>query len=270
MIVEKIDVPGATLWTASQGAGRPLVLCHGGPGLSDNLGPVAEMVDDLALVHRYDQRGSGRSRSHGPFDVASLVADLEALRGHWGHERWLVGGHSWGANLALCYALTHPDRMEGVIYLAGSGLRVEGRKAARRRRLARLTESERDELETASSERFLELIGTTDFADRRQAARALRAGPLYRWPRDENIFRSVTESFEALVDRGLPQQVRSLAPPILVIHGAHDEPARAREVAELAPRGRWAELEHSAHVPWLEEPARLRELLREFLRGLGT
>jgi pimeloyl-ACP methyl ester carboxylesterase len=42
--------------------------------------------------------------------------------------------------------------------------------------------------------------------------------------------------------------------------------ARAREVAKLAPRGRWAELEHSAHVAWLEEPARLRELLRAFIR----
>jgi len=71
------------------------------------MAPVAEMVEDLALVHRYDQRGSGRSRSDGPFDVASFVADLEALRRHWRHDRWLVGGHSWGANLALFYALAH-------------------------------------------------------------------------------------------------------------------------------------------------------------------
>ncbi|HJS95420.1 MAG TPA: alpha/beta fold hydrolase [Solirubrobacteraceae bacterium] len=105
-----VEVEGASLWTETQGAGVPLVLCHGGPGLSDNLQPVAARVDDLARVHRYDQRGSGRSRSAGPFDVASFVADLDALRRHWGHERWLVGGHSWGANLALCYAVTHPHR----------------------------------------------------------------------------------------------------------------------------------------------------------------
>jgi molybdenum cofactor cytidylyltransferase len=116
-----VEVEGASLWTATQGGGVPLVLCHGGPGLSDNLGPIAEMVDDLALVHRYDQRGSGRSRSSGPFDVEAFVADLEALRRRWGHERCLAGGHSWGANLALCYALAHPDRTLGVIYLAGSG-----------------------------------------------------------------------------------------------------------------------------------------------------
>jgi proline iminopeptidase len=260
-MIERVAVPGATLWTLSEGAGLPLVLCHGGPGLSDNLAPVAEMVDDLALVHRYDQRGSGRSRSDGPFDVDSFVADLEALRRHWGHDRWLVGGHSWGANLALCYALAHADETLGVIYLAGSGLRPEGREAARRRRLARLTEAEREELASAGPERFLKLMWTTDFADRRHVRL-----PLYQWPRDETIFRAVTQSFEGLVET---EQVRRLQAPILVIHGAHDAPERAREVAELAPRGRWAELEHSAHVPWFEEPARLRELLRAFIRGLA-
>jgi proline iminopeptidase len=260
-----VEVPGASLWTDSQGAGLPLVLSHGGPGLSDNLGPVAEMVDDLALVHRYDQRGSGRSRSDGPFDVASFVADLEALRRHWGHERWLVGGHSWGANLALCYAVAHPDRTSGVIYLAGSGLRPGGWEAARRLRLGRLTDEEREELATAGTDRFLQLMGTTDFADRPVAARVLEAGPLYRWPRDENIFRAVIGSFQEVIDR-LDDKVRRLDVPLLVIHGAHDEPARAREVAELAPQGRFVELEHSAHVPWFEEPARLRELLRAFIR----
>jgi pimeloyl-ACP methyl ester carboxylesterase len=30
-----------------------LVVCHGGPGHSDNLGVVADMVDDIALVHRH-------------------------------------------------------------------------------------------------------------------------------------------------------------------------------------------------------------------------
>ena len=126
--VEQVRAPGATLWTVSGGAGLPAVLCHGGPGLSANLGPVAAMVEGLALVHCYDQRGSGRSRSSGPFDVASFVADLEALRRHWGHDRWLVGGHSWGANLALFYALRHPDRTLGSSISPGRACTGAGRK----------------------------------------------------------------------------------------------------------------------------------------------
>ena len=87
----------------------PLLLCHGGPGGYDYLEPVAALVDDLAEVHRFDQRGGGRSTPGGPWTVAALVDDMETLRRRFGHERWIVGGHSWGAHLALFYALAHPE-----------------------------------------------------------------------------------------------------------------------------------------------------------------
>lgn len=279
-VVEEVQVPGARLWTISQGVGVPLVLCHGGPGLSDNLGPVADMVDDLALVHRYDQRGSGRSASDGPFDVASFVADLEALREHWGHQRWLVGGHSWGANLALFYALAHPESTLGVIYLAGTGLRWGWQQDAQRRRLARLTADERVELAhleqelarggAAATERFLRLTWTTDFADRRNA-RVLDEHPLYQFQRNEHVFRTANESYKAVLDRGVEEEVQQLQMPLLVIHGAHDtDPTRARRVAELAPKGRWVELDRSAHSPWLEQPSDLREQLRSFVSEFAS
>jgi proline iminopeptidase len=271
-----VEVPGATLWTESQGAGVPLVLCHGGPGLSDNLGPVAAMVDDVARVHRFDQRGSGRSRSDGPFDVDAMVGDLEALRRHWGHERWVLGGHSWGASLALFYALAHPDRALGVIYLCGTGLRWGWQEDAQRRRLARLTADERAELaalearlgngDPAVVALFLRLMWTTDFADRARADAFLDAQPLYAFPRDERVFRAVAASQRARLDAGIDDAVRALDVPVLAIHGAEDtDPARARAVAELAPRGRYVQIADAAHSPWLERPEPLRAALRGFL-----
>jgi proline iminopeptidase len=56
-----VNVDGARLWTARAGAGPPVVLCHGGPGLCDNLAPVSDLVEDIATVYRFDQRGCGRS-----------------------------------------------------------------------------------------------------------------------------------------------------------------------------------------------------------------
>jgi hypothetical protein len=77
-VAELVDVPGATLWTASQGAGVPLVLCHGGPGLSDNVGPVAAMVDDVARVHASTSAAAaGRARTDR-LDVDAMIGDLEA------------------------------------------------------------------------------------------------------------------------------------------------------------------------------------------------
>jgi proline iminopeptidase len=278
-VAELVDVPGATLWTESQGAGVPFVLCHGGPGLSDNLGPVAAMVDDRARVHRFDQRGSGRSRSGGAFDVDAMVGDLDALRRHWGHERWVVGGHSWGASLALFFALAHPDRTLGVVYLCGSGLRWGWQEDSQRRRLARLSPGERSELaalqtrlgegDPAAVERFLRLMWTTDFVDRARADAVLDAAPLYAFPRDERVFRAVSASQRARLDAGIEDAVRALDVPLLVIHGEHDtDPARARAVADLAPQGRYVEIAGAAHSPWLERPEPLRAALRAFLADL--
>ncbi len=72
---------GTQLWVATSGEGQPVVCCHGGPGLWDYLGDLADLLDDSHLVVRFDQRGCGRSTSpDGPFTVAQAVNDLERLR----------------------------------------------------------------------------------------------------------------------------------------------------------------------------------------------
>lgn len=121
---------GCRLWTADTGRGAPLVLCHGGPGLWDMFGSLAgSQPDSLAgslagdvRVVRWDQRGCGRSERRGPYSVARSVADLDAVRVQLAVERVAVLGHSWGATLALRYALDHPERVSVLIYVSGTGL----------------------------------------------------------------------------------------------------------------------------------------------------
>ncbi len=121
-VPEMVDVPGASLWTVHHGHGFPLVLCHGGPGDWDYLGAVAEMIDDLVTVYRYDQRACGRSTGEPPYTVAKAIADLEALRIHWKIPQWIVAGHSWGAELARAYSLAYPERAKALIYMAAAGV----------------------------------------------------------------------------------------------------------------------------------------------------
>ncbi|MGH2602576.1 MAG: alpha/beta fold hydrolase [Dehalococcoidia bacterium] len=73
---EIIAVNGTELWVAEQGTGPPLVLCTGGPGCCDYLGPVAAMVDDLVRVYRFEPRGCGRSAAAGPYDLATSLARI--------------------------------------------------------------------------------------------------------------------------------------------------------------------------------------------------
>lgn len=181
--IEYVDVPGASLWTAWQGAGPGLVLCHGGPGMWDYLAPVADMVDDLATTYRYDQRACGRSRGKPAYDLTTAAADLEALRAHWGLSRWVVAGHSWGATLALAYCLRHPARAAGLLYLSGAGIdpawhaEYRANRAALlgpegQRRLADLAERlplARGAEFAAVSRALCELVSATDIADQARA-----------------------------------------------------------------------------------------------------
>src|SRR4051794_26233206 len=115
---------GVRLWATRSGdGGAPLVLCHGGPGLWDMFTDVAELLADVTPVVRWDQRGCGRSeRCAGPWTSERFVADLDAVRRHFGLGRMALLGHSWGAQLALSYALAHPERVSALVYVSGTGI----------------------------------------------------------------------------------------------------------------------------------------------------
>jgi len=100
-------------------AGRPpVVFLHGGPGGGTH--PFQRQFFDPQFYHiiLFDQRGCGKSTPFADLNENTtwhLVADIERLREHLAIDRWLVFGGSWGSTLALAYAVTHPDRVVGLI-----------------------------------------------------------------------------------------------------------------------------------------------------------
>ena len=74
---------GVRLWTATTGtttSAPPVVILHGGPGLWDDHAVLADMLDDLTVVHRFDQRGCGRSGPSDEQTMARLAQDIDELR----------------------------------------------------------------------------------------------------------------------------------------------------------------------------------------------
>ncbi len=119
-----VDVgDGHQLWVDVAGAegGLPAVFLHGGPGGGFQPGNMALFDPARYRTVFFDQRGAGRSTPRGGLranTTAHLIADMERLRVHFGIEKWLVVGGSWGATLALAYALAHPDRVSGLVLRA--------------------------------------------------------------------------------------------------------------------------------------------------------
>ncbi|WP_304186450.1 prolyl aminopeptidase [Phenylobacterium aquaticum] len=98
--------------------GKPCVILHGGPGGAIN--PTMRRFFDPSKwrMALFDQRGCGKSRPNASLDdntTWSLIDDIERLRIHLGVEKWTVFGGSWGSTLALAYAITHPQRVEGIV-----------------------------------------------------------------------------------------------------------------------------------------------------------
>lgn len=114
---------GHQIWVETIGSpqGTPAVYLHGGPGSGCNPSQHILFDPDQHYAVFIDQRGAGRSRPHGMRQAnttAHLVEDIERVRQHFQIERWLVAGGSWGATLALAYAIAHPSRVTGVVLRA--------------------------------------------------------------------------------------------------------------------------------------------------------
>jgi proline iminopeptidase len=242
------------------------------------------MTDDLVTTYRYDQRGCGRSTGDGPHTLARNVADLEGLRERWGLERFIVAGHSWGADLALHYALTYPHRARSLIYLSGCGIDPvfrEQYRAERARRYGPEGVRARKELEARwlaegtleAERRYCEVQWSTDYADPATARERAR----HMFVEDLRVNRAVNAELAAdarneMFHASMPARLRSMQAPSIVIHGSADpRPALAAEqVAELLPHAEFKVVEGAGHCPWVEEPTIFQNVLRQYILRLTT
>ncbi|MFG1707405.1 alpha/beta fold hydrolase [Nonomuraea sp. M3C6] len=105
---------GVSLNVAVGGSGTPIVLLHGFPQTHLMWRHVAA---DLAADHRVicpDLRGYGASdkpaeTGRATYAKRTMAADVVALAGALGHERFALAGHDRGALVAFRAALDHPD-----------------------------------------------------------------------------------------------------------------------------------------------------------------
>jgi proline iminopeptidase len=270
---------GARLWASRAGRGVPVVCCHGGPGLWDMFGPVSDLLAGSASVHRWDQRGCGRSERMGPYSIARTLADLDAVRCSFGVEQMILLGHSWGAQLALLYALEHPDRVDKLVYVSGTGIDPDGpwhdayarslrqRLGARRGRWEALKRRER----TMEEDRELAVLQwSADFADGTDgvAQAEVLATPWLGVNFELNAtINAETTALWASTD--LDARCRTLRVPTLVLDGTDDiRPRSSVDSLERAlPHVRREALDGAGHLPWVDDPDGFRAAVLGFLDG---
>jgi proline iminopeptidase len=272
---------GVELWVEVTGSGHgvPVVLCHGGPGMWDNLGTLASLIDVDRPVIRWDQRGCGRSGGlDGPFSLQRSLADLGAIRRHVGVSRWIVGGHSWGASLALRAVLADPTSAAGLLYLSGTGLGRSWHSAYKAAPADRLTPEQlgRCELLEGMPSRTHEeevewrtLRWAPDFADRRHAVELAGIDADAPWSVNLACNAAINAETKTWDFDQIRTQCEAMQLPSLLLHGAEDPrpPFAIDGLAAALPNSEVAIIDRAGHLPWLERPGAVAAALRRWLRA---
>ncbi len=114
------DVNGQHIFYRVHGAGKPLVLLHGGidpDSFGSNLAELAKHRQVIA-VHL---QGHGRTPdTDRPLRCETLGDDVAALIGHLHLGKADVMGYSLGAGVALQAAIRHPDAVDRLVLVAAT------------------------------------------------------------------------------------------------------------------------------------------------------
>ena len=256
------------------GTGPEVVVLHGGPGAHhDYLLPGFDALARNRTLIYYDQRGGGRSAvaRDVPVGWRDQVDDLEALRDVWGVERLHLCGYSWGALLAMLYAVTYPQRVASIALVSPAPAAQAERAtceadlaarnstpALRAAREALQQSGLRGENLDAYQRRLFELAVAGYFHDPSRSAELTPFRITGRTQQD--VWNSLGDDFD------LRPSLRALDVRALVVHG-DDDPIPMASAAETAAalRAPLVVLPQCGHVPYVEAPEAFVAALDPFL-----
>lgn len=116
------------LYYREKGCGEALILLHGNGESSDYFEHQIEYFSDSYRVIAIDTRGHGKSpRGSAEFSIAQFSEDLYAFMGKMHIPSAIILGFSDGANIAMKFAMAHPERVDALI-LNGGNLNPDGVK----------------------------------------------------------------------------------------------------------------------------------------------
>ena len=111
-----------------KGSGEPLILLHGNGENSDYFRGQIDVFAKWYHVYAPDTRGHGRTpRGEKPFTIRQFADDLLCFRDDHQIAKAHLLGFSDGGNIAMVFAMQHPDRV-GRLILNGANLDAGGVK----------------------------------------------------------------------------------------------------------------------------------------------
>ena len=241
---------GIDLHVQEMGEGPPVVMLHG--LLVGNMTTwYWTAAPELAERHRvilFDLRGHGRSaRPPSGYDVPRMSRDLACVVDELTYGPVALVGHSYGALVALTFALRHPERVSKIAVVEAP--------------LPPSDLVEFDAFVSGGPGKMLDALPEglrRAFAGGRRGSRM--ADTVLALAQETSLIRDLRHT-EDIPDEAL----RRLGCPLLAVYGKGSScrPAGAR-LSRIVPDARLVELEGGHFLP-LDAPRALTDVLKEFI-----
>lgn len=283
-----IPVTGGRVWyqIVGSGDGIPLLTVHGGPGAyHDYLEPLKALAGERPVIF-YDQLGGGKSdRPDDPslWRMERFAEELGQVRQALELEQVHLFGSSFGTMVALDYLLTQPAGVVSVIQV-GPILSFPKLLENINRLYATLPEGMYEAMQRH------EAAGTMDSEEYQQALKEYwrryinRAEPKAEVAKEETatdespvfgaqVYQTLWGPYELQVTGNLKDydrsaQVGALTVPMVLICGRYDQstPEETARYHSLVASSEFVIFEEGSHMPYVEEPDHLVEVVRDFLQ----
>jgi 3-oxoadipate enol-lactonase len=221
--------------------------------------PQVDALSDWLRIVSFDHRGQGASPvPEGPYTIAEMGQDVVALMDELGLERVSYCGVSIGGMVGQWLAGNHPDRVENLILIATSAYLGAPdpwyERAATVRRAGTV-----EVIADAVVARWF----TPQWAAAHPEVVKVHRAMLASSPADG--YASCCEAIATLDLRG---DLANITAPTLVISAAEDHaipPAHQRAIADAIAGARLETIADAAHIPSAQYPARVNELILEYI-----
>lgn len=259
-----IDIGGVTLHYQLIGgpADKPVLVFANSLGTDFRIWRevVVRLAGDFPIV-LYDKRGHGLSDvGQAPYSMDDHIGDLEGLLDHLKVRNAIVCGLSVGGLIAQGLYGRRPDLARALI-LCDTAHKIGTAESWN----ARIATVEKDGI-GAIADGVLKLWFTPEF-------HATRAADLagYRNMLSRQAVAGYAGTCAALRDADYTEAVKAIAVPTLCVVGDQDgstPPALVRSMADLIPGSRFKIIDGAGHIPCVEQPETLVELMRRFFGRL--
>lgn len=256
------------------GAGKPIVLLAGGPGMNASyLIPVAQMLArDGRRVILFHQRGTGKSAPavtcHDRLTVAGAVSDLEELRQHLQLSQLTLAGHSWGGMLAMAYAGVHPEKVSGLLLIDSGPTESAGFAQLNTVMVNRLSAEEKAALKAGkmTDEAKEKLVRRLEFADPTKDVLLDQSVP----PGETLEYPEVSKATADLIKTwNVTNGMKKVHAPVHLVFGEADPGFFvAEQIQKLAPQAQVRTVKNAGHYSWFDQPSETATAIQEAVADL--